>query len=77
MGRIGPLGRRGARRDVGASGKRRNAPRGPIRPTEGRVLLGRGRVAHLGRCPTSPREALLTTTQDNPVKLGPINPDPL
>ena len=31
-------GRRGAQRDASTSGKRRNAPEGPIRPTFGRVL---------------------------------------
>ena len=32
-------GRRGAKRDAGASGERRNEPGGPICPTEGRVPL--------------------------------------
>ena len=31
-------GRRGAQRDAGASGKRRNAPDGRMRPTGGRLL---------------------------------------
>ena len=45
MGRISPLGqaRRAAR--CGASGKRRNAADGLIRPTEGRVFAPAGRVA--------------------------------
>ncbi len=36
-------GRRGAPRDAGASGKRRNAPDGRIWPTEGRFLTPAGR----------------------------------
>jgi hypothetical protein len=40
---------RGAKRDAGASGERRNKPGGPIRPTEGRVFLRRGGVALLCR----------------------------
>jgi hypothetical protein len=30
---------RGAKRDAGASGERRNKPGGPVRPTEGRVFF--------------------------------------
>jgi hypothetical protein len=72
MGQIGSTGkaRRAAR--CGASGKRRNAAGGPICPTEGRLLLRRGRVALLMRCPTSHFEARLTTAQDQPVKPAPI-----
>ncbi|MEP5026238.1 MAG: hypothetical protein ABJS32_08720 [Anderseniella sp.] len=36
-------GRRGARRDAGASGKRRNAPDGRIWPTGGRFFALAGR----------------------------------
>jgi hypothetical protein len=43
-------GRRGGQRDAGTSGKRRNAPEEPIRPTFGRVLLPRGIVTLLIRC---------------------------
>ncbi|MDP6175917.1 MAG: hypothetical protein QGF09_17285, partial [Rhodospirillales bacterium] len=50
MGQLGLSGRRGARRDAFASGKRCNAPERPSCPTEGRVLLRRGVVAHLWRC---------------------------
>ena len=60
--------RRAAR--CGASGKRRNAAGGLIWPTEGRVVLTRGDVALLMRCPASHCEARLTTQQDNPVKVA-------
>jgi hypothetical protein len=40
---------RGAKRDAGASGERRNKLGGPIRPTEGRVFLRHGGVALLCR----------------------------
>ncbi len=68
MGQSGSFGqaRRAAR--CGSSGKRRNAADEPLWPTEGRVLLARGRVALLIRCPASHFEALLTTGQNNPVK---------
>jgi hypothetical protein len=69
MGQMGLSGRRGARRDACASGKRRNAPEGPSCPTEGRVLLRRGVVAHLWRCAASPCEARLATAQIHPVKM--------
>jgi len=66
MGQSGSFGqaRRAAR--CGSSGKRRNAADEPLRPTEGRVLLSRGRVALLIRCPASHVEALLTRGQNNP-----------
>ncbi len=69
MGQSGSFGQ--ARRDVGApesqmAGKRRNAADEPLWATEGRVLLSRGRVALLIRCPASHFEALLTTGQNNP-----------
>jgi len=59
--RIGHLGRRGAPCDAGTSVKRRNDPRGPIRPTEGRPQrpsrrpLWRHRAARLW-CTTPRRE---------------------
>jgi len=56
---MGLSGRRGARRDAFASGKRRNAPERPSCPTEGRVTLSRGRVALLWRCAASPCGACL------------------
>ena len=43
----------------------------PLRPTEGRVVLSRGRVALLIRCPASHFEALLTTGQNNPGQMTP------
>jgi hypothetical protein len=43
--------RRGAQRDAGASGKRRNAAEGPICPTAGRVLSRAGVVARRFRRP--------------------------
>ena len=51
MAQIGPSGRRGAACDVSASGKRRNAPEGPICATGGRVLLCRGVVALVSAMP--------------------------
>jgi hypothetical protein len=53
------------------AGKRRNAAAEPLWPTEGRVLLSRGRVALLIRCPASHFEALLTTGQNNPGRTTP------
>ena len=50
------------------AGKRRNTADEPLWPTEGQILLARGRVALLIRCPASHFEALLTTGQKNPVK---------
>ena len=50
----------------GTSGKHRNAPEKPICPTDGRVLLRRGGVACLMRCPTSHGDTLLATAQNNP-----------
>ena len=47
--------RLGQARLAGASGNSRNAPETPIRPTEGRVLPSRGRVALLGRYTASPK----------------------
>jgi hypothetical protein len=44
-----PKQSRGAKRDAGASGERRNKPGGPVRPTEGRVFSRRGGVALLCR----------------------------
>ncbi len=66
MGQSGSFGqaRRAAR--CGSSGKRCNAADEPLWPTEGRVLLSRGRVALLIRCPASHFEALLTPGQNNP-----------
>ncbi len=61
--------RRAAR--CGASGKRRNAAGGRIWSTNGRLVLPRGGVALLMRCPTSHSEARLTTQQDKPVKVAP------
>ena len=73
MGQSGSFGqaRRAAR--CGSSGKRRNAADEPLRPpssilAEGRVLMSRGRVALLIRCPTAHFEALLTTGHKNPVE---------
>ncbi len=50
MARGGPPGRRGPRRDAGASGKGRNAPGGPSRATAGRVPLTARCVAVRLRC---------------------------
>jgi len=49
----------------GFSGKRRNASEKPRSPTEGRMLSRRGVVTLLRRCPGSPREARLATTQNH------------
>ena len=72
MGQSGSFGqaRRAARCGSPSprAGKRRNTADEPLWPTEGRVLLSRGRVALLIRCPASHFEALLTTGQKNPVK---------
>ncbi len=51
--------------------KARWAPDEPLWATEGRVLLSRGRVALLIRCPASHFEALLTTGQNNPGQMVP------
>ncbi len=54
-----------------ASGKRRNVAGELIWSTEGRVVLPRGGVAFLIRCPASHGETRLATQQDNTVKLAP------
>ncbi len=77
MGRIGFPVRRGAKRDAVASGERRNAAGKPIRPTEGRVILSRGVVAHLCRCWASPCEARLTTGQNHPGQMVQFGPEML
>ncbi len=76
MGQSGSFGqaRRAARcgaPGVQMAGKRRNAADEPLWPTEGRVLLSRGRVALLIRCPASHFQALLTTGQNNPGQMVP------
>ncbi len=50
MARGGPPGRRGPRHDATASGKGRNAPGGPPRPTAGRFPLSARCVAARLRC---------------------------
>ena len=65
-----PSGRRGARRDAPASGKRRNAPDGRFDATAGRVLLPEGSVALPLKCATLRRKALLAFGQNNPGEMG-------
>jgi len=85
---MGFQGRRGLKRDASASGVMRNVhshdPRNApwelsweytlrmMSPTEGRVLLRRGVVAHLRRCPASPCDARLATTQNHPGQMVPF-----
>jgi len=81
MGQSGSFGqaRRAARCGTPESqmaGKRRNAADEPLWPpssnlAEGRVLLSRGRVALLIRCPASHVEALLTKGQNNHGEMTP------
>ena len=74
----GGLGRRVARRDAGASGKRRNASNPPPKATEGRVLLSPGR-----RCPSYPMgrhrmaKGALPGDKIISVKVAPISSKPL
>ena len=68
MGSGGPLGRRGPRRDAPASGKGRNAPIGPPRPTEGHLPLSAHGVAVRLRCAAPPREPRLMSEQGKVVK---------
>ena len=60
--------RRAAR--CNASGKCRNAPGGPIRPTEGRAILPAGRVARRLLCWAQPRDARLTGGQNRAGERG-------
>ncbi len=71
MDQISSTGKAGRAARCGASGKRRNAAGGLIWPTKGRVVLPRGGVALLMRCPASHCEARLTTQQGKPVKAAP------
>ncbi len=73
MGRSGVAGRRGAQRDVVSSGKRRNAPATPLRPTGGRVPLPARCVAARLRCAAPRLEPRLTNGQRNAVKGVTIN----
>lgn len=71
MDQIGLSGKACRAARCGTSGKRHNVAGEPSWSTEGRVVLPRGGVAFLIRCPTSHCETRLATEQDNPVKVAP------
>ncbi len=68
MTRIGSPGQARCAARCLASGKRRNAPGGPIRATEGRALLTAGRVAHGLLCKHNRAAPALPAVKIAPVK---------